>query len=110
MLHTWPANLESSAVLYRSIQMREMKNIIFKSLVKTKTSKIYFLVHDKISFIGAPSKGTPVAHGGISSSLVLYRSHPLSAKSVRSTHPRKYQSVFICPCPQLPAHSKATHS
>ena len=66
-----------------------MKNRIFKCSVKNKTSKIYFLVHDKISFIGAPAKGTPVAHGGRSCSLVLYRSPPYTIGQTGSDRGRQ---------------------
>jgi len=45
-----------------------MKKRIFKCSVRNKTSKLNFLVRDKISFVGAQAKVKPVAHGGRSCS------------------------------------------
>jgi len=55
------------SLLCSSMDAREEKKI-FKSSVRNKTSKLNFLVRDKISFVGAQAKVTPVAHGGRSCS------------------------------------------
>jgi len=62
----------STASLRCSIDAREKKRI-FNCLVRIWTSKLNFLVRDKISFVGAQAKVLPVAHGGRSGSWVRYR-------------------------------------
>jgi len=51
------------SLLCSSMDAREGKRI-FKCSVRIKTSKLNFLVRDKISFVGAQAMVTPVAHGG----------------------------------------------
>ena len=55
------------SLLCCSMDAREEKRI-FKCSVRNKTSKLNFLVRDKISSVGAQAKVTPVAHGGRSCS------------------------------------------
>jgi len=54
------------SLLHCSLDARDEK--IFKCSVRNKTSKLNFPVRDKISFVGAQAKVTPVAHGGRSCS------------------------------------------
>jgi len=50
-----------------------LKKRIFKCSVRNKISKLNFLVRDKISFVGAQAKVTPVVHCGRSCSSARYR-------------------------------------
>jgi len=60
--------LDSRSSLTLFDEDARLKNRIFKCSVRNETSKLNFLVRDKISFVGAQAKVMPVAHGGRSCS------------------------------------------
>ena len=53
----------------------QSKKTLWNVRLKNQTSKLNFFIRDKISFVGAHAKVTPVAHGGRPCSQALYRSY-----------------------------------
>ena len=53
----------SAPALVAVCEKREEENFVWNVWLENQTSKLNFLIRDKISFVGTQAKVTPVAHG-----------------------------------------------